>query len=219
MSYLDKRRRTGLRTLHQVVKKRMKTETQSDRMEPIRIHGSNERKGNAGTHLIVDDHEENIYLLRALLRKRIWSGKCLDGSEALKKARQAPPDMIVTDILMPVMDGYTLCREWKSDDLLKHIPLIFYTATYTKPKDEEFALSLGADRFVIKPQEPHILMKVFREVLDRKRSLEQAGARPLGEEMEFFRQYNEILFEKLEKKISDLETANKQLSLLEEKYR
>ncbi|MGV8080123.1 MAG: response regulator [Syntrophales bacterium] len=170
--------------------------------------------------LIVDDHEENIYLLRALLEGNGYGVEsAFDGSEALKKARQAPPDLIVTDILMPVMDGYTLCREWKSDDLLKHIPLIFYTATYTKPKDEQFALSLGADRFVIKPQEPHILMKIFREVLNRNHSIEQAGVRPLGEEMEFFRQYNEILFEKLEKKISDLETANKQLSLLEEKYR
>ncbi len=170
--------------------------------------------------LIVDDQEQNLYLLQVLLAGNGYEVEsAFDGAEALKKARHAPPDMIVTDILMPVMDGYTLCREWKSDDLLKHIPLVFYTATYTKPKDEEFALSLGAERFVIKPQEPHILMNILKEVLNQKHSFEQAGARPLGEEMEFFRQYNAILFEKLEKKMSDLEAANRQLRLLEEKYR
>ena len=170
--------------------------------------------------LIVDDQEQNLYLLQVLLEGNGYEVEsAFDGAEALMKARHTPPDMIVTDILMPVMDGYTLCREWKSDDLLKHIPLVFYTATYTKPKDEEFALSLGAERFVIKPQEPHILMNILKEVLSQKRSFEQSGTRPLGEEMEFFRQYNAILFEKLEKKISDLETANEQLRLLEEKYR
>ena len=72
----------------------------------------------------------------------------------LEKAHADPPDLIVSDILMPVMDGYTLCRQCKSDEHLKQIPFIFYTATYTEPKDEKFALSLGADRFVLKPQEP-----------------------------------------------------------------
>ena len=59
--------------------------------------------------------------------------------------------MIITDILMPVMDGFTLCREWKKDNRLKRIPLVFYTATYTDPKDREFAMNLGAESFIVKP--------------------------------------------------------------------
>jgi PAS domain S-box-containing protein len=118
-----------------------------------------------------------------------------------------------------VMDGYALCREWKSDDTLKHIPLVFYTATYTEPKDEEFALSLGADRFIIKPQEPNIFMNMLKDVLEEKYTARQAVTKPLGEEMESFRRHNEILFKKLEKKMSDLEIANQKLRISEEMYR
>lgn len=158
--------------------------------------------------LIVDDNGTNLYMLETILKGygfEVISAK--NGREALDQARLEPPDLIVTDILMPVMDGYALCREWKSDDVLKHIPLIFYTATYTASRDEEFALSLGVDRFIIKPQEPDILVSVIREVLAENYEARQAPALPLGEDMEFFRKYNEVLFKKLEKKIVDLEVT------------
>jgi PAS domain S-box-containing protein/putative nucleotidyltransferase with HDIG domain len=170
--------------------------------------------------LIVDDLEPNLYLLEAILKGNGYEVESArNGSEALEKARQNPPDVVISDILMPVMDGYDLCREWKADETLKHIPLVFYTATYTDSKDEAFALSLGADRFVIKPQEPDVLIRLLREVLDESYSARQVAARPLGEEMEIFRQHNEILFRKLEKKMADLEKANRELQILEEKYR
>jgi PAS domain S-box-containing protein len=170
--------------------------------------------------LIVDDEEQNRYLLDKILQGFGYRTTIAEnGAEALDKARQDPPDLIITDILMPVMDGYALCRQLKSDDRLKHIPLIFYTATYTEPKDEKFALSLGADRFVLKPQEPDTLMNIIKEVLEENYEVKQVAAKPLGEEMEFFRQHNEILFKKLEKKMLDLETANQKLKCLEEQYR
>ncbi|NPU83012.1 MAG: PAS domain S-box protein [Syntrophaceae bacterium] len=170
--------------------------------------------------LIADDQEQNLYLLEVILKSSGYEVECAaNGAEALEKARRHPPDMVISDILMPVMDGYTLCREWKSDNVLKNVPFVFYTATYTEPKDEEFALSLGADRFIVKPQEPDVLIRLIREVLDESYSARQVEARPLGEEMEIFRQHNEILFRKLEKKMSDLEAANRQLRILEEKYR
>ena len=136
--------------------------------------------------LIVDDNSTNLYMLETLLKGygfEVTSAE--DGKDALNKARLNPPDLIVTDILMPVIDGYALCREWKSDDTLKHIPLVFYTATYTEPKDEEFALSLGADRFIIKPQEPDIFMNMLKDVLEEKYTAKQEVTKPLGEEMEF----------------------------------
>jgi len=170
--------------------------------------------------LIVDDYSTNLYMLETILKGygfEVISAE--NGKEALDKARLNPPDLIVTDILMPVMDGYALCREWKSDDRLKHIPLVFYTATYTEAKDEEFALNLGADLFILKPQEPDILMNILQEVLQEEYAAKQVTAKPLGEEMEFFRRHNEVLFGKLEKKMLDLETANKKLGISEERYR
>jgi PAS domain S-box-containing protein/putative nucleotidyltransferase with HDIG domain len=170
--------------------------------------------------LIVDDNSANLYMLESMLKGyglEVTSAK--NGKDALDKARLNPPDLIVTDILMPVMDGYALCRQWKSDDTLKTIPLIFYTATYTGPKDEKFALSLGADGFIIKPQEPDIFMDMLKEVLGEKYTSRQVVNKPLGEEMEFFRQHNETLFRKLEKKMSELEISNQKLKALEETYR
>lgn len=170
--------------------------------------------------LIVDDNGTNLYILETLLK-----GYGLDvisaenGKDALEKARLNPPNLIVTDILMPVMDGYALCREWKSDEKLKHIPLVFYTATYTESKDESFALSLGADRFMTKPQEPDALMNILKEFLEGKYTARQVATKPLGEEMEFFRRHNEILFSKLEKKMLDLEIVNRKLRISEECYR
>ena len=81
--------------------------------------------------LIVDDHKENLYLLEVLLKSKNFDVvTARNGTEALEAAWRTPPDLIITDILMPSMDGYSLCREWKKDEKLNSIPFIFYTATY-----------------------------------------------------------------------------------------
>ena len=99
--------------------------------------------------LIVDDKDENLYYLNALLRGNGYEViPARHGAEALAKAREIPPDVVISDLLMPVMDGYTLLRHWKADARLKRVPFIVYTATYTEPKDEELALNLGADAFI-----------------------------------------------------------------------
>jgi len=106
---------------------------------------------------------------------------------------------------MPVMDGFELCRRWKADGRLKHIPFMFYTATYTDPKDEQFALSLGADRFIVKPQKPEDLDQIICSLLEEFQNKRSAANEPSLDAMESLRQYNEVLFRKLEKKMKQLE--------------
>jgi len=162
--------------------------------------------------LVVDDNRESLYMLEQFLAGNGMAVSTAgNGAEALQKAAAAPPDLIITDILMPVMDGYMLCRKLKSDVKLRHIPLIFYSATYTTPQDEAFALSIGAERFITKPQDLNALIQIINEVLQQKQEATPETERSLGEEMEFFRQYNEILFNKLEKKIADLHQVNQTL--------
>jgi len=170
--------------------------------------------------LVVDDNEANVYLLKSLFEGNgLAVETAKNGDAALKKALALLPDLIVSDILMPVMDGYTLCRKCKADERLKSVPFIFYTATYTNPEDERFALSLGADRFVIKPQDPTRLLKIALDFLEEENLSAVPRPKPLGEEMEFFRKHNEVLFRKLEEKMADLELANANLKTLQEQYR
>ncbi len=167
--------------------------------------------------LIVDDNEQNLYMLQVLLKGNGYDVvSAANGAEALEKARRHPPDMIVTDILMPVMDGFTLCRQWKGDDRLKGIPFVFYTATYTDPKDEELALSLGAERFIVKPAEPDVFVEMLREVLENHEAGRLVVPREpveVEEEAVYYREYNEVLIHKLEDKMLQLEEANRTLEL------
>jgi len=165
--------------------------------------------------LIVDDNPQNLYFLEImLLSNNFGVNKAANGKEALKLAHDDPPEMVITDILMPVMDGFSLCRELKNDELLKHIPLIFYTATYTDPKDEEFALSLGADRFLVKPLEPSEMLKAIRDVMMlSERTLKPVPPEPADNE-NYYKAYSETLVRKLEEKMLQLERMNKRLTAL-----
>ncbi|NLX51721.1 MAG: response regulator [Deltaproteobacteria bacterium] len=170
--------------------------------------------------LIVDDDSANLYLLKKMMEARGWEAlEAENGKIALEKARAENPDLIVADILMPVMDGYTLCRECKADARLKDIPFVFYTATYTEPREERFALDLGADRFLIKPLQPQALVKILADLLEEKKNFRAAPQGRPDEKMEFFRRHNEILSAKLEKKMADMDASNRDLGALEEKYR
>lgn len=166
------------------------------------------------TILIVDDNEQNRYQLEILL------GSCnyqvvsaANGIEALAKARQSPPDVIVSDILMPGMDGFSLCREWKKDERLRSIPFIFYTATYTDERDREFALGLGAERFLIKPSEADAFIQTIQEVIEKVHASPSPPApmpaKAHKDEGVFLKQYNEVLIRKLEAKMQELEKANR----------
>jgi len=163
--------------------------------------------------LIVDDKEENLYYLQVLLE---GNGYRIDtarhGAEALVKARLAPPDIVVSDLLMPVMDGYTLLRHWKVDPKLQEVPFVVYTATYTEAEDERLAVSLGADAFILKPTDPDDFIAVLHRVMAKVSTAAPTQASPAADnENAILKLYSETLIRKLEEKTLQLEEANREL--------
>jgi len=171
--------------------------------------------------LVVDDHEEDCYMLAVLLQGYGHEVKsATDGVDALEKALQEDFDMIISDVLMPQMDGFQFCREVKKNKTLKKIPFVFYTATYIEPSSKEFALNLGAERFIVKPAEPDIFMKIIKEVIEcHLMGTLKAPKQPIEDETVYLKEYNERLIWKLEDKMLNLESVNKELKKSEAKYR
>jgi signal transduction histidine kinase len=157
--------------------------------------------------LIVDDIKENLYLLDRLLKKIGYEVvQALNGEKALKALRQYSFDMIISDILMPVMSGFQLCRAVREDEKLKDILFVIYSATYREEEDEEFALKLGVDKFIRKPIEPKAFMDIIINLSqDKKRYQDKPERKLITEEKEINKVYTERLIQKLEKKTLDLE--------------
>ncbi|MCE5192088.1 MAG: PAS domain S-box protein [Actinomycetia bacterium] len=162
--------------------------------------------------LVVDDDPAGRYLLESIVRSGGHDvSSAMNGEEALAVAHREPPDLIVTDILMPKMDGYQLCRSWKSDDELCHIPLVFYTASYTDLADEQFADSLGADAFWRKPLDPTTMLRRIEEIGQSSGRDDVVRLPEMTDETEILQEYSERLVHKLEEKALDLEKANVEL--------
>ena len=157
--------------------------------------------------LVAEDNEDS----RNLLMKQLCAyghevTATANGAEALEQALAGPPDVIVSDILMPKMDGYQLCYEWRRNDRLRDIPFIFCTATYTSDEDEKFALSLGANTFIRKPAEPDAFVQILSQVFEKAKS----GLLPppevaLLEPSLYLTEYNKRLVTKLDSKVAQLE--------------
>jgi signal transduction histidine kinase len=167
--------------------------------------------------LIVDDSAANRYLLEALLGGHGHRTRtAADGADALALAAFETFDLVISDILMPVMDGFELCRRWKQDPWLTRIPFLIYTATYTEPKDEAFALSIGADRFLVKPADPDVLLREVEDLLARDQEPRHSGA---VDDVGYLREHNLALFRKLESKMAETERLNANKARLEEELR
>jgi two-component system cell cycle sensor histidine kinase/response regulator CckA len=110
-----------------------------------------------------------------------------------------------------VMDGYTLLSHWKADDRLKKVPFIVYTATYTEPEDEQLALRLGADAFILKPAEPEDFLARIRTVKAAEATASTPTKTRVGDEDSLLRLHSEALVRKLEDKMRQLEEANRTL--------
>jgi PAS domain S-box-containing protein len=171
--------------------------------------------------LIVDDDENSrVFLERALRGQQYSTESAVNGVEALEKAYASRPDLIVSDILMPEMNGFELCRRIKMDDQLRKIPFVFYTATFVDKKDEKLGMALGASRFLIKPMDPADFFRIIREVIDEyEKNRLSVPAEPLEDMKDLCRMQAEALQRKLDKKVRDLEREREALRASEGRFR
>src|SRR6267142_114159 len=168
--------------------------------------------------LIVDDNPINLKLLHAQLEAEGHAVlDAADGVEALRVLERKPVDAVISDILMPNMDGYKLCLEIRKSDRFKSLPFIFYTSTYNSPQDRELAQSVGADHYLVKPSPMPVILEALRQAAQRIRASSSPNA-PKHDESYVLKQYNEALVRKLEDKNLELELANDQLRESERRF-
>jgi PAS domain S-box-containing protein len=168
--------------------------------------------------LNVDDRQDNRYLFDTILRAAghdVYSAA--DGAEALELLKNIQCDLIVSDVVMPGMDGFQLCREVKSNPVTRDIPFVFFTAVYTDAKDEQFALSLGATKFLVKPLEPDQLVDQLLQA-----AAIRAPAPPsalVGDSAGFLEAYNRRVVQKLEAKLAEIERLGSRIRASEARLR
>ena len=165
--------------------------------------------------LIADDIEANVTVLRKMLHRAGYAVHTAEnGKQAMDILRSVAIDLIISDILMPVMDGYELCRQCQQDEALSHIPFIFYTATYTGADDRAFGLSLGAARFIIKPAKHAEFLQEIAEVLTefKDKRLPGPAATPSLSNGVYRSEHTIRLIHKLENKLNQLQQTEAQLT-------
>jgi PAS domain S-box-containing protein len=170
--------------------------------------------------IVVDDNEQGRYLIETLLEGIGYEVvTAANGREALDILHSEKINLIVSDVLMPVMDGFELCRKCKADMSLKNIPFVFCTASYPDKKDEEFGLELGAAEYILKPFEPSDFIKTIKDVGERAKEGKISKIKSSLADNELFKLYNERLITKLEQKVSELYAENARCTLIENELR
>lgn len=172
------------------------------------------------TVLIVEDIDSDRKLLRYSFE---WHGyrilEAANGREALERALAKRPDLIVSDALMPEMDGFQLLREIKKRRELHDIPFIFYSSVYTGHREEELALSLGALAFIVKPLTPEQFWEEINRALLTHVPPSGAPGMVSPSDEEFLTDYSRIVATKLEEKVRELMAANRRIAQTETRYR
>jgi serine phosphatase RsbU (regulator of sigma subunit) len=158
--------------------------------------------------LIVDDNANDRKILRYTLEHHGCEvTEAQDGQEGLEQARALKPDLILSDALMPRMDGFEFLRMVKMDHELRSVPFVFHSAVYTGLKDKELALSLGAETFIGKPMEPAAIWEELAAILQRRgeNTENPAVAQMMEGEKEYLRKYSSVVAAKVEEKVRELE--------------
>lgn len=121
------------------------------------------------TVLVVDDHLPDRHLLGTLLKHaqhRVL--EAVDGAQALQLARAEHPDLVISDVLLPRMDGYELVRQLRADPALAQTTVIFYTAMFGEHEAKALARDIGVARVLVKPTDPEKFLAIVAEVLAAK---------------------------------------------------
>jgi len=169
-----------------------------------------------GPILVVEDVPNVLELLDVTLRFKGYPVvTARNGQEALECIQKEAPALVITDILMPKMDGYALAHRLRSNPQTRHIPLIFLSATYLTPEDKQFAISIGAVRFIEKPIDTEEFLLTVAELLTQE---PEAVPEPLGER-EFYNGYRERLEHKLRHKNTQIARTRHLLETLPEDQR
>jgi DNA-binding response OmpR family regulator len=166
-----------------------------------------------GKILVVEDIPNVLDLLEITLKFRGYEVvTARNGQEALEKITQERPSLIITDILMPTMDGFTLVQKLRTDPTTVGIPVIFLSATYISPEDKAFALSLGASNFIEKPIDTEEFLLTIAELLTKRTP---TSPRPLDQES-FYTGYRNRLENKLRYKATQIARAERLVNTVSE---
>jgi CheY-like chemotaxis protein len=166
-----------------------------------------------GPLLVVEDVPNILELLEVTLHFKGYPVRTArNGEEALEQIAKEQPALIITDILMPKLDGFALVHKLRSNPKTSRIPIIILSATYVTPEDKDFGLSLGALRFLEKPVDTEEFLLTVAEVLTQGPSTQP---KPLGEH-EFYAGYRERLEYKLRHKLGQIQRTHRLLETLPE---
>jgi len=158
--------------------------------------------------LIVDDSKDDRQVLRYMAERyghtviEAWNG-----ADALAKARNFSPDLVISDVLMPTMDGFQFLRSMKQDATLSRIPFVFYSSSYKESQDIRLAMSLGADAYILKPVEPEELWRRIESLLSARVQKEPAISSLAEDDAEYLKQYSNVMATKLEAQVRRLEST------------
>jgi len=137
-----------------------------------------ERTAARQTVLIIEDNTDMRRYLRDLMKKHYRVLEAENGEEGVKVAVEQVPDLVLSDVMMPVMDGFTCCAELRKRKETAHIPILLLTAK-AEDKDSVEASYRGADDYVRKPFNPEVLLAKVAHLLDMRRRLKQIYTRTL----------------------------------------
>ena len=137
-----------------------------------------ERTAARQTVLIIEDNTDMRRYLRDLMKKHYRVLEAENGEEGVKVAVEQVPDLVLSDVMMPVMDGFTCCAELRKRKETVHIPILLLTAK-AEDKDSVEASYRGADDYVRKPFNPEVLLAKVAHLLDMRRRLKQIYTRTL----------------------------------------
>src|SRR5688572_22544386 len=133
--------------------------------------------------LVVDDNRANREALASLLEVAGHEVRRAPGArQALAQARSAPPELVISDVLMPGMDGYMLARQLRAEPVTARVPVMFYTAYFAGQDAQQLARAHGVARVLVKPSDNDFILRTVREVLDERTHRPAAAAAELGGE-------------------------------------